>query len=116
MAVILVVEDEPLLNLNVSDALSSEGYEVIAVTNADDAIKALEFRNDIQTIFTDIDMPGSMDGVKLAAAVRHRWPPVNIIVTSGMKTPHRAELPANSLFIAKPYRIAEVLGAVRSFG
>ena len=115
MVAILVVEDEPLLNLDISDALSAKGYEVIAVTNADDAIKALEFRNDIHTIFTDINMPGSVDGLKLAAAVRHRWPPVNIIVTTGMKAPHHDELPANSIFIAKPYRHAEVLNALRSF-
>ena len=83
MAAILVVEDEPLLCLDISDALSAKGYEVIAVTNADDAIKVLEFRNDIHTIFTDIDLPGSTDGLKLATAVRDRWPPVNIIVTTG---------------------------------
>jgi two-component system, response regulator PdtaR len=112
---ILVVEDEPLLCLDISDALSAKGYEVIAVTNADDAIKVFEFRNDIHTIFTDIDMPGSMDGLKLAAAVRDRWPPVNIIVTTGMKPPRRDEIPARSLFIAKPYRNAQVLEAVRSF-
>jgi CheY-like chemotaxis protein len=58
---ILVVEDEPLLCLDISDALSAKGYEVIAVTNANDAIKVLEFRNDIHTIFTDIDLPGSTD-------------------------------------------------------
>jgi CheY-like chemotaxis protein len=115
LVAILVVEDEPLLNLEISDALSAQGYEVIAVTNADDAIKALEFRQDIHTIFTDINMPGSMDGLKLAAAVRDRWPPVHIIVTSGMRAPHRDEMPANSAFIAKPYRSAEVLEAVRSF-
>jgi hypothetical protein len=56
-----------------------------------------------------------MDGLKLAAAVRDRWPPVHIIVTSGMRAPHRDEMPANSMFIAKPYRSAEVLEAVRSF-
>ena len=112
---ILVVEDEPILNIDTSDALSAKGYDVIAVANADDAIKALEFRHDIHTIFTDIDLPGSMDGLKLAAAVRDRWPPVNIIVTTGMKAPHRDEMPTRSLFIAKPYRNAEVLAAVRSF-
>jgi len=112
---ILVVEDEPILNIDTSDALSAKGYDVIAVTNADDAIKALEFRHDIHTILTDIDLPGSMDGLKLAAAVRDRWPPVNIIVTTGMKAPHRDEMPTRSLFIAKPYRNAEVLAAVRSF-
>jgi two-component system, response regulator PdtaR len=115
LAAILVVEDEPLLNLHISDALSSEGYEVIAVTNADDAIKALEFRNDIHTIFTDINMPGSMDGLKLAAAVRDRWPPVHIIVTTGKGTPRCDEMPANSIFIGKPYHSVEVLEAVRSF-
>jgi CheY-like chemotaxis protein len=89
---VLIVEDEPLLCLDISDSLSAKRYEVIAVTNADDAIKALEFRNDIHTIFT-VNMPGSMDGLKLAAAVRDRWPPMNIIVTTGMKAPHRDELP-----------------------
>jgi len=115
LAAILVVEDEPLLCLDISDALSAKGYEVIAVTNADDAIKVLEFRNDIHTIFTDIDLPGSTDGLKLATAVRDRWPPVNIIVTTGKSAPHRDEMPENSLYIAKPYRNAEVLEAVRSF-
>ena len=110
-----IVEDEPLLCLDISDALSAKGYEVIAVTNAVDAIKVLEFRNDIQTIFTDIDLPGSTDGLILAAAVRDRWPPVNIIVTTGMKAPRRDEMPARSLFIAKPYRSVEVLEAVHSF-
>jgi CheY-like chemotaxis protein len=78
-------------------------------------LKVLQSRNDIRTIFTDIDLPGSMDGLKLVAAVRDRWPPVHIIVTTGMRAPHRDEMPANSMFIAKPYRSAEVLEAVRSF-
>jgi DNA-binding LytR/AlgR family response regulator len=67
------------------------------------------------TATADIDLPGSMDGLKLAAAVRDRWPPVNIIVTTGMRTPRHEEMPARSLFIAKPYRSVEVLEAVRSF-
>jgi len=115
LVAILVVEDEPLLCLDISDALSANDYEVIAVSNADDAIKVLEFRNDISTIFTDIDLRGSTNGLKLAAAVRDRWPPVNIIVTTGKSPPRRDELPANSIFIAKPYRNAEVLDAIRSF-
>jgi two-component system, response regulator PdtaR len=112
---ILIVEDELWLSLDISEALEGEGYDVISVANADDAIKILESRNDIHTIFTDIDLPGSIDGLKLAAAVRDRWPPVNIIVTTGMRAPRRDELPARSLFIAKPYRSAQVLKAVRSF-
>jgi two-component system, response regulator PdtaR len=112
---ILVVENELLLSLDISEALKGEGYNVTTVTNADDAIKVLESCNNIRTIFTDIDLPGSMDGLKLAAAVRDRWPPVNIIVTTGMRAPGRDEMPAKSLFIAKPYRSVEVLEALRSF-
>jgi two-component system, response regulator PdtaR len=112
---ILVVENELLLSVDISDALKDEDYDVIAVSNADEAIKALETCDDIRTIFTDIDLPGSMNGLKLAAAVRDRWPPVNIIVTTGLRAPHRDEMPANSVFIAKPYRSAEVLEAVSSF-
>jgi two-component system, response regulator PdtaR len=112
---ILIVEDEPWLSLDISDALEDEGYGVIVVANADEAIKVLESRNDVRTIFTDINLSGSMDGLKLAAAVRDRWPPVNIIVTTGMTAPRRDEIPAKSLFISKPYRNAQVLEAVRSF-
>ena len=116
LAVILVAEDEPFVSLNISEALKGEDYDVITVANADDAFEVLERRDDIHTIFTDIDMPGSMDGLKLAATVRNRWPPVNIIVTTGLSPPPRSdELPTNSIFIAKPYRNAEVLEAVRSF-
>jgi CheY-like chemotaxis protein len=115
LATILVVEDDPLLSWDISDALEAEGYDVIAVANADEAIKVLKTRNDIRTIFTDIDLPGSMDGLKLAAAVRDHWPPVHIILTSGMRAPHGNEMPTNSMFIAKPYRSAEVLEAVHSF-
>ncbi len=115
MAIILVVEDDVLLSLDISEALEDEGYDVIAVAKADEAIRVLETRNDIRTIFTDIDLPDSMDGLKLAAAVRDRWPPIHIIVTTGMRAPHRDEMPANSMFIAKPYLCAEVLETVRSF-
>ena len=115
MAIILIVEDELLLSMDISEALEDAGYAVIAVANADEAIKVLESRDNVRTIFTDIDLPGSMDGLKLAAAVRDRWPPIHIIVTTGMRAPHRDEIPTNSMFIAKPYRNAEVLEAVRSF-
>jgi CheY-like chemotaxis protein len=115
LAAVLVVEDDVLVSLDISQALEDESYDVIAVANTDAAIKVLETRNDIRTIFTDIDLPGSMDGLKLAAVVRDRWPPVNIIVTTGMRAPHGDKMPTNSVFIAKPYRSAEVLEAVRSF-
>jgi CheY-like chemotaxis protein len=96
---ILIVEDEPLLRMDISDDLALHGYEVLQAGNADDAIKILEARDDIRTIFTDIGLPGSTDGLKLAAAVRGRWPPINIIITTGMKAPHADHMPVRSQFV-----------------
>ena len=100
---VLVVEDEALVRMNATDIITDAGYEVIEVCNADEAICILEARNDIRFIFTDIDMPGSMDGLKLAHAVRNRWPPVKIIVTSGHNSPSKNDLPLGGLFLSKPY-------------
>jgi two-component system, response regulator PdtaR len=82
------------------------------IRDADQAIAILEQRDDIHVIVTDIQMPGSMDGVKLAHAVRDRWPPVAIVVTSGMAATQPI-LPENSRFVAKPVREREILAAVR---
>jgi CheY-like chemotaxis protein len=79
---------------------------------ADEAIAVLERRTDIHTIITDINMPGSMDGLRLAAAVRNRWPPIKIIVVTGHRPPESDELPTNSLFVAKPYSAARMIAAV----
>jgi CheY-like chemotaxis protein len=111
---VLVVEDEPLLRLSTCDVLASHGYAVLSATNADEAIEILESRNDISTVFTDIEMPGSMDGLKLAAAVRDRWPPINIVVTSGKSRPVAEQMPSNTQFIEKPYQTGDVLTALRA--
>ena len=60
-------------------------------------------------------MPGSMDGLKLAAAVRHRWPPIDIIITTGKSKPEQREMPVGSVFLSKPYRVEAVIEAVRQF-
>jgi two-component system, response regulator PdtaR len=101
--------------LSICDGLASEGYEVLTAANADEAIEVLESRNDINAVFTDIEMPGSMNGLRLAAAVRDRWPPINIVVTSGKRRPRDAQMPANTQFVDKPYRTADVLRAFRTF-
>ena len=115
MAKVLVVEDELLIRLAICEELEAEGCDLLTADNADEAIRMLETRNDISTIFTDIDMPGSMDGLKLATAVRDRWPPVNIIVTTGKRPPRADQLPTNSRFFRKPYQASEVLTAIRAF-
>jgi CheY-like chemotaxis protein len=90
--------------LIVEDAVRSieeAGFEVIEAANADEAIRILENRNDIRVIFTDIHMPGSMDGLKLAHAVRNRWPPIKLIVTSGRSQVGEQELPEGGRFFGK---------------
>lgn len=100
---VLIVEDEALVRLVAVDMIQEAGYRVLEAGDADEAIRILEARNDIRFIFTDIDMPGSIDGLKLAHAVSKRWPPIKIIVTSGMQTPKESDLPKGSRFLPKPY-------------
>ena len=113
MQTVLVVEDEVLIAAMAQTDLEEAGFAVVVAANADEAIRILETRSDIHTVFTDVNMPGSMDGAKLALAVRDRWPPVNIIVTSGR--PYPSSLPADMLFINKPYEISKVISAIRAF-
>ncbi|UOK70395.1 response regulator [Ancylobacter polymorphus] len=105
---VLVVEDEPLVRFDIADYLAENGFEVHEAASADQALAILEAIPAIRLVFTDIDMPGSMDGLKLSAAVRKRWPPVQIIVTSGNRIAAAADMPEGSLFFAKPYRPADI--------
>ncbi|TCK28087.1 response regulator receiver domain-containing protein [Ancylobacter aquaticus] len=105
---VLVVEDEALVRFDIADYLAEQGFEVHEAASADQALKILEAIPEIRLLFTDIDMPGSMDGLKLSAAVRKRWPPVQIIVTSGNRIAATAELPPGSLFFSKPYTPADI--------
>jgi CheY-like chemotaxis protein len=111
--VVLVVEDEPLMLMDAVDLVTEAGFEAIGTKNADEAIRILESRADIRIVFTDVNMPGSMDGIKLAHAVRHRWPPIEIIVTSGLTLANVEELlPERGVFFPKPYTPAEVASAL----
>jgi CheY-like chemotaxis protein len=112
---ILTVEDEFLISEYLRAILEGGGHTVIATFDADEAIKVLEGVHDIELVITDIDMPGSMDGLRLAAAIRDRWPPIHLIVVTGFTPPSKSELPYDSLFIPKPYEAVEILSAVRHF-
>jgi two-component system, response regulator PdtaR len=113
--VILTAEDEFLISEYLRVVLEGAGHRVIVTYNADEAIEVLESRDDIELVITDIDMPGSMDGLRLAAAVREKWPPVKLIIVTGKAMPREEELPSGSLLVAKPYNPARVLSAVRHF-
>lgn len=110
--VVLIVEDEALIRMNAVEMIEDAGYEVVEADNADDAIAMLESRSDIRVIFTDVQMPGSMDGLKLAHAVRNRWPPVKIIATSGHFAGRDGDLPEGGVFLPKPYTLARITAAL----
>jgi CheY-like chemotaxis protein len=109
---ILVVDDEEILRLHAADLLEENGYAVVEAPNAEAALKALEHRPDVRLLFTDIQMPGAIDGLELARLVHQRWPNILLVVTSGRQRPRQAEIPDDGRFIAKPYRAPELLGQV----
>ena len=104
LPVVLVVEDDPLLRMLAVEVVEEAGFIAIEARDADEAVILLESRTDIALLFTDINMPGSMDGLKLAHAVRDRWPPIKILVVSGKQRLQSSDLPSNSCFVGKPYQ------------
>lgn len=111
--VILIVEDEVLIRMNTADLVHDLGFDSIEAANADQAIAFLEDAPEIAVVFTDIQMPGSLDGLRLAAVVRERWPPVKLLITSGQVNPSAGELPLGAKFISKPYHPRQLETALR---
>lgn len=110
---VLVVEDEPLVRMDAVTMVEEAGFTAYEAANADEAIALLERHSDIRFLFTDIEMPGSMDGLKLAHAVRKRWPPVTILVTSGRAGLSSEDLPERGYFFPKPYQPSAILQVLR---
>ena len=108
--VVLIVESEALIRMSAIHMVEDAGFLSLNVDNADEAIKVLESRRDIRAVFTDVNMSGSMDGLKLAHAIRGRWPPIHLIVTSGLNAADK--LPTNGRFILKPYSAEQVAAAL----
>ena len=106
--VVLLVEDEFLVRMCTRAAVETAGFDVLEASDADEAIAILAVRNDIRLIFTDVHMPGSMDGLKLTHFVRDRWPPVKIVATSGRVRITDSDLPEGGRFLPKPYSAGEI--------
>lgn len=102
-AVVLVVDDNALIRMGAIDLVETAGYEALEAEDADAAIRIMESRVDIDLVFTDVQMPGTMDGIKLAHYIRNRWPPVKLIVASGQAILEESSLPTGSHFFSKPY-------------
>ena len=109
---VLVVEDEFLIRADIAGQLRENGFTVFEASHAGAAIQILETHTDIHVVFTDVDMPGSMDGLKLAAYVRDRWPPIKLIVTSGHVAVEESRLPKGGRFFPKPYQVRHITSAI----
>jgi two-component system, response regulator PdtaR len=112
---VLAVEDEFLSRLHAVNLVEEAGFKAVDASNAEEAIAILQARKDIRIAFTDVDMPGTMDGLKLARAIRTRWPPIELIVTSGHFHLSDADMPERGRFFPKPYRDQEIISALRHF-
>ena len=111
---VLIVEDEFLLRADAVGFMTDRGFIVYQAGNADEAIGLIELHEEIRVVFTDIHMPGSMDGLKLAHYIRGRWPPVKVIITSGHARPLTEDMTIGSAFVAKPYQLGEVVDNLRA--
>jgi two-component system, response regulator PdtaR len=112
---VLVVEDQALVRLDAVSCVEEAGYLAVAVANADDALLALQNGHTIDALFTDIHMPGSLDGLELARQTRGQWPDMPIVITSGQTKPSPGDLPERALFLPKPYSHREIARVLDRF-
>ncbi|SON56384.1 Blue-light-activated protein [Hartmannibacter diazotrophicus] len=110
--VVLVVEDNAMIRMGAVDLVISAGYEALEAGDADEAIRIMESRADIDLVFTDVQMPGTMDGIKLSHYIRDRWPPVKLLIASGNAILDESSLPTGSRFFAKPYNDHVIVDAM----
>lgn len=110
---VLVVEDEMILRMRAVDIVEDAGFYPIEAVNADEAMSILESRSDISLLFTDVQMPGSIDGLRLAHAVHDRWPSIKIILVSGQVKPSETDRPADSRFFGKPLGVDQMIAELQ---
>ncbi len=112
-AVVLIVEDEPLVRMLGTDVLEDAGFAVVEAVDAREALEQLEAHPEVDILFTDVQMPGEMDGVALARAVHDRRPDVRLVIASGRVRLAPGDIPDSGRFVPKPYRPDELVGIMR---
>jgi CheY-like chemotaxis protein len=113
-AAVLIVEDEMLLRMRAVDMVGDAGFTSVEAVDADQAVAILESRSDIALLCTDIQMPGSMDGFRLAHSVHERWPPIKIILVSGQLKLANIDISAGSRFFGKPIEAKVMIAQMQS--
>ena len=112
--IILIVENEYVVRMATAEAIRDAGFDVVEATNSDEALAAVEGRQGIRVLFTEIEMQHSRSGAKLAREVSRRWPQIRIIVTSGRFALRELKLPTGSMFFQKPYTFDEIISMLRA--
>lgn len=110
---VLVIEDEPVLRLYLLDLVEEAGFDPVEAASADDALRILEQRPDIRIVYMDLDMPHGVRGIEVAAAIRSRWPPIEIILTAAFLTRDDVALPERAEFYPKPIQRDQLIGTMR---
>jgi len=113
---VLVIEDEPVLRLDALDLVEQAGFEPVEAADVGHALRLLEQRPDIRIVYMDLDMPRGVRGIEIAACIRDRWPPIEIILTAAFLTENDVSLPARAEFYPKPIRREQVTAALRRLG
>ncbi|SDO09275.1 Response regulator receiver domain-containing protein [Afipia sp. GAS231] len=111
--IVLIVEDEVLLRWTAVAIVEAAGFDVVEAGTGIEAISLLEKRSDIRTVFTDVEMPGSIDGIQLAHLIKTRWPSIGIMATSGQLRLREDDLPVGARFLHKPYAVANLTDALK---
>lgn len=112
--IVLLIEDDPILMITLSDLIEDAGCDVVEATTTAKAIRILDERTDIRVVMADLDVRGSVMGLKLAALIRDRWPPIELILTGAVK-PDLSSIPARGVFHDKPFNHAGIVESIRSF-
>lgn len=115
IATVLVVEDDTLVRMHGTDILEDAGYRVLEAANADEALAILSGQRDVHVLFSDVDMPGSMDGLDLARLVHERWPHIHLLLTSGHHAVQGSDLPDRGKFVRKPWSSEMLVDRIRGF-